>query len=402
MMATAAIIVAAGRGQRMNDPDGTLPKQLKPLAGKPVLAYSVEFFDRHPAIDYLCIVTRDDLRSLIEAKGITRGLSKPLFWATGGARRQDSTRNGLQAIPADADIIVVHDAVRPFPSSDATRQAIELARSHGGAIVAAPLADTLKRVDDNGKIATTIDRSSLWLAQTPQVFQRSLLERAYGEADRTGAAFTDEASACEAIGGNVRIVLGAPTNLKITTAEDLDRAEAIARDWAAPGETSVMANIPYRIGQGVDVHAFAEDRKLVLGGVEIPYERGLAGHSDADVLTHAICDAILGALGQGDIGRHFPDTDPQYKGIDSLLLLEHVVKLVASSGYVAAQIDATVIAQAPKLAPHIPQMIEKLQGVLGAGCIVNVKATTTENLGFAGRGEGVAAQAIASLCLMNK
>jgi 2-C-methyl-D-erythritol 2,4-cyclodiphosphate synthase len=264
-----------------------------------------------------------------------------------------------------------------------------------GAILAMPLADTLKSAaissDRMATVAHTVDRSLLWAAQTPQAFMLSDLRAAYASHHDA----TDEASAMEAIGAKVVLVMGDAANFKVTQPHDFQWMEAIMSQ-AEPKRTA--ADLPMAIGQGFDVHALAEGRPLIIGGVEIPYDKGLLGHSDADVLLHAITDAILGAACMGDIGRHFPDTDPAYRGADSKALLTHAVGLVSSAGWRVARIDATVIAQAPKIAPYAASM----QQAIGQCCsldpaCVNIKGKTTESLGFTGRGEGIAAQAVVML-----
>ena len=227
-MTTAAVIVAAGKGERMCGDAGAPPKQLRLIAGKPILAYSIEFFAGLDAIDCLCFVTRPELRGAVEQLDATRAVAKPIYWAEGGKRRQDSSRNGLRALPDEVVVVAVHDAVRPFPSREATERAIELARQHGAAMLAAPMIDTVKRADPLGRVIATVDRANLWLAQTPQVFQRALLEEAFDAAERSGEQITDEASALEAIGRPPMIVPSSPRNLKITTPDDLVHAEAIA------------------------------------------------------------------------------------------------------------------------------------------------------------------------------
>jgi 2-C-methyl-D-erythritol 2,4-cyclodiphosphate synthase len=288
--------------------------------------------------------------------------------------------------------VVVHDAVRPFVSQELLEQVIEAAVVHGAAVAGVGVAETIKEVQ-NGHVIQTLERSRLWSIQTPQAFRRSLLLEAHQNRPEDLKA-TDDAMLVEYLGHEVRVVAGDSYNLKITTPEDLVRAEWLLRRE----EGNEMKAQRMRVGQGVDVHALVEGRKLILGGVHIPFDRGLAGHSDADVLTHAIVDALLGAAGCGDIGRLFPDTDVHYKNIFSLILLEQVRDLLIDRGAKIHNIDAVVMAQKPRLAPHIPTMTDTLARSLRlAPDCVSLKATTTEGLGFAGREEGIMAQAVALL-----
>jgi len=305
----------------------------------------------------------------------------------GGATRQESVKSGLDNLPAEIELIMVHDAARPLVDRATILRCLNEAAKHGAVITAVPVKDTLKKVDNTGMVVKTVDRSCLWQAQTPQAVRRPLLERAFANAEQTRFVGTDEASLLEAAGIPVRVVAGNERNGKITRSEDLRMAEALLSEEYA-----------MKIGHGFDAHRLVSGRKLILGGVTIEYELGLEGHSDADVVAHALTDALLGALGAGDIGRHFPDTDPRYKGIDSLLLLAEVHGLVENQGYRLGNADLTIVCQRPKLAPHIAAM----QANLARCCKVppasiNIKATTTEKMGYTGRGEGIAAHAVVLL-----
>jgi 2-C-methyl-D-erythritol 4-phosphate cytidylyltransferase/2-C-methyl-D-erythritol 2,4-cyclodiphosphate synthase len=320
----------------------------------------------------------------------------------GGETRAESVRNGLNALPPHTEIVLVHDAARPLVSSKLIRAIIEATARVGAAVPGTPLSDTVKRVDTAGLVRATVPRSAdiagqtfsgLTAVQTPQGARLALLRAAYERLDFAHAALTDEASLIEALGEPVAVVPGEPTNIKITHQEDLNHANMLLRHLAPP-ET--------RTGLGYDVHAFAAPeagRKLFLGGVEIPHDRGLEGHSDADVLLHAVCDALLGAASLGDIGILFPNTDPTYKGISSLRLLSIVGERVGQAGWRIVNIDAAVVAEAPKLMPHRPAMQQAM-----AECLdieperISVKATTAEKLGFIGRREGIECTAIATLC----
>ena len=384
----SVIIAAAGSAKRMG---GGLNKQYIVLDGMPVLARSVDVFERNPHVDEIVIVVKageeDRCRSeIVDAYGF----KKVSCVMAGGSERQYSVRAALAALSPDCDYVLVHDGARPLVSDETVDAVIFACMETGAAIPAVPVKDTIKAVDD-GVVCGTPDRSSLRAVQTPQGFEKPLLVKAYELLDQDGGAVvTDDASLVEALGHPVSIVDGEEKNIKITTPADVKKAEIMM------GE--IKTDMMPRVGMGYDVHAFAEGRKLILGGVDIPHERGLAGHSDADVLVHAVMDALLGACAMGDIGRHFPDSDPAYKGIDSLKLLAHVGALLAENGWQIINIDATVIAQRPKIAPHVDKMRENIAEVLKISASqINIKGTTTERLGFAGREEGIAAQSIASI-----
>lgn len=391
MIKTAAIIPAGGIGRRMGLP---LPKQFYELDGVPLLIHTLKAFERAAAIDLVIIVVPDDFRQTVSQTIVEFGLRKIGKVVAGGRFRQDSVGAGLQVLPDEVEIVAVHDGVRPFVEAATIDSVIAAAEEHGAAMVAVPTRDTLKKVD-NGFVSRTVDRENIWQAQTPQAARKHLLLRAFEHAAQTGFVGTDEASLLENIGVPVHVVPGSERNLKITRPDDLSLAEALA--GAGPQSTGGEWGM-HRIGHGYDAHRFAADRKLILGGVEIEHQPGLAGHSDADVLTHALCDAILGALCQGDIGRHFPDSEPQYKGISSLELLKQVCGLMRSRGYELDNADITVVAQEPRLAPYIGQMRDNLSATCAArDNVINIKATTTEKMGFTGRGEGMAAHALVML-----
>ncbi len=380
-MKTTAIIAAGGAGRRMG---GRVPKQFLMLAGRPVLRHTLERFAGAPGIDAIVLVL--PAADLERGRELTQGLGVACSVVAGGETRQESVRRGFEAA-ADADLLVVHDGARPLVSRQLIEQVREAAVQYGAAIAAVPAKDTLKEVDGDGRIERTIDRRRIWQAQTPQAMRRDLLETALQVAAAAGFVGTDEASLLEHAGFSVTVVEGDPNNIKITVPADLAVAERLLGGGGAP---------PVRIGHGYDAHRLVAGRPLVLGGVDIPHDRGLLGHSDADVLTHALMDALLGGAGCGDIGRHFPDTDPRYRGISSLELLDRVVAVVAEAGWRPANADITVIAQAPRLAPHLPAMRANLARVCHTEA-VNIKATTTEQMGFAGRGEGIAAHAVVTL-----
>lgn len=314
----------------------------------------------------------------------------------GGAERTDSVKNAL-ALAGSEGWIAVHDGARPFTGTEVFERTLQAAQQTGAAIAAVPVKNTIKVVDADGFVVNTPQRRSLMAVQTPQIFKAQLLQRAYSDENLKGAAVTDDASLVERLGVKVAVALGSYENIKITTPEDLLLAEKICADR---GMTMMQSlKMPqFRVGSGYDVHRLTQNRKLILCGVEVPYELGLDGHSDADVAVHALMDALLGAAALGDIGKHFPDTDERFKGADSMKLLEHVLALLKERCWRVNNADVTIIAQKPKLAGYIPAMRDNLAKAMGLEAdAVNVKATTTEKLGFTGRGEGIAAEAVVSL-----
>jgi 2-C-methyl-D-erythritol 4-phosphate cytidylyltransferase/2-C-methyl-D-erythritol 2,4-cyclodiphosphate synthase len=367
------VLVAAGSGQRFG---ADLAKQFLPCAGRPVMRHAADALAREGVA----------IQPVGEAGPIAAALAglAHLPPVPGGATRQESVRAGLEALAADPpDIVLVHDAARPFIPAGTIAALIAALGDRGGAIPAAPVADTLKRGRD-GAIVATVDRTGLFRAQTPQAFRFALLRDLHRAA---GPGATDDAAVLEAAGHAVALVAGHEDNIKITWPEDLARMERILTPALLP-----------RVGTGFDVHVLAEGRRLVLCGVEVAHERGLAGHSDADVGIHALCDAIYGALAEGDIGRHFPPSDMTYKDMDSAIFLRHAAARVRARGGVIGNVDVTLICERPKIAPHAGAMMARLAGLLGVDVgRVSVKATTTERLGFTGRMEGIAAQAVATV-----
>lgn len=365
-----AIIVAAGASRRM----GFDKLSYRLPDGRTVLETSCALFAAHPAVDELVLVAGGN-RPQCEA--IAAACPKPCTVVQGGATRADSVRSGLAA--AKGQLVAIHDAARPFASAEIITAALQAAAESGAAAPAVPVKDTIKIADQDGKVVATPDRAMLYAVQTPQCFDRArylqALEAVSGE---KASLVTDDCSLFELASLPVTLTAGDYANLKITTKEDLQKEKTM------------------RIGHGYDVHRLVEDRKLILGGVEVPYEKGLLGHSDADVLLHAVMDAVLGAAALGDIGQHFPDTDPAYKGADSLALTREVAKIIAAHGYKVGNIDATILCQRPKLAPHIPAMRQNIADAFGLPLdAVSVKATTEEHLGFTGEGLGIAAHAVA-------
>lgn len=314
----------------------------------------------------------------------------------GGSERTDSVKNAL-AVAGSEGYIAVHDGARPFAGKEVFERTLKAAQKTGAAIAAVPVKNTIKVIDGAGCVASTPQRSTLQAVQTPQIFKAELLQRAYSSENLNGAAVTDDASLLERLGVKVAVAAGSYENIKITTPEDLLLAEKICADRGMVMQTEIKMP-QFRVGTGYDVHRLTENRKLILCGVEVPYELGLDGHSDADVAVHALMDALLGAAGLGDIGKHFPDTDERFKGADSMKLLEHVLQLLKERCWCVNNADVTIIAQRPKLAGFIPAMRDNLAKAMNLEPdAVNVKATTTEKLGFTGRGEGIAAEAAVSL-----
>lgn len=382
------VVVAAGRGERFGD----AAKILAPVSGRPVLAWVLDAMQSADSIRDVVIVYGDHTEAGIRALVETDAWPKVAALVPGGDQRQHSMANGVGATANDLEVILVHDAARPLIDPTLIDICAGRARQTGAAILATPISDTVKRVE-NGVITGTVDRAALWAAQTPQGFTRERLLELCETALAGGTEFTDEASLAEALGWPVEIVPGDRLNIKITHSEDLKVVDALLRQRR--GEPGM--SIP-RTGIGYDVHRFAEGRRMVLGGVEIPYGRGLDGHSDADVLLHAIADALLGAAALDDIGVHFPPTDEQWKDLDSRDILQHVVALLREHGWEPVNVDATVIAEAPKVSPHAQRMRAEISRVSGIGeDAISIKATTNEGMGFVGRGEGIAALASATI-----
>ncbi|MFO7692774.1 MAG: 2-C-methyl-D-erythritol 4-phosphate cytidylyltransferase [Vicinamibacterales bacterium] len=384
-MRVAAIVAAGGRGARLG---ASVPKQLLTVGGESMLRRSVRLFAEHDRIDEIVVVLPPELAA---GPPLDLGVpGKPTRIVAGGARRQDSVRLGFEAVRGLADIVVIHDAARPFASADLVSRTIDAAAESGAALAALPSSDTVKLTSagSGGTVVVerTVPRDRVFLAQTPQAFRRDVLAAAI-DAGRGEEVATDEAALAEAAGFPVRIVPGEPTNLKITTMTDLRTAEAIARGERAPAHT--------RVGIGYDLHRLVEGRPLILGGVTVPADKGLAGHSDADVLAHAITDAMLGAIAQGDIGRHFPDTDPRWEGASSLAMLAHAVSLAGEAGYDIVNVDAVVVAERPRLAPHVETIRASLAAVLGIEpARISVKGKTNEGVDAIGRGEAMAVHAV--------
>ncbi len=380
-----ALIVAAGSGERFG---GELPKQYLLLAGQPLLRRAVEAFYGHPAVSGVQVVYQPSHRDLYDRAVAGLDLPEPV---PGGATRQESGRFGLERLAGlpdgPPDYVLIHDAARPLVDAETISRVVAALERAPAAIAAVQVIDTLKRGVD-GFTAGTVDRSSLWRAQTPQGFRFPAILEAHRRL--AGAGLTDDAAVAEAAGLSVALVPGSPDNIKVTTPIDLERAHRL-----------LAAGFPdIRTGIGFDVHRFAPGDGVVLCGIHVPHSHRLEGHSDADVALHALTDAILGAICAGDIGSHFPPSEPKWRGADSTVFLRHAVDLVLERGGAINHVDVTLICERPKIGPHRTAMAARLAEVLGVEPgRVSVKATTTEKLGFTGREEGIAAQAIATVVL---
>ena len=382
-----AVLLAAGNSTRMG---GSRSKVLEELGGRPALCRSLEVLDRCPLIGEICLVCREQDRA--DMLPLTSGLATPVRVVPGGAQRQDSVEQGVEALTGPWEYVAIHDGARPLVTEEVLAAVCRDAMAHGAATAAVPSKDTCKLADEAGFVAATPARDRLWAVQTPQAFSLVLYRKALEKARAAGQNYTDDCQLIEAAGGSVKLTMGDYRNIKLTTPEDLLAARAYL--GGEGGKKTV------RIGYGYDVHRLVEGRKLILAGVEVPFEKGLLGHSDADVIAHAVADALLGAAALGDIGHLFPDTDPRYAGADSLKLLAEVCRLLREKGFSIGNIDATLLAQRPKIAPHIVRMRENLAAACGIAVDqVSVKATTEERLGFTGREEGMAASAV---CLLER
>ena len=386
----AAVIVAAGRGTRMGMERN---KVLYPICGEPVIVRTARAFTESGLFDGGVVIVAspcdmEDMRAML-----TRGGVPVRAIVEGGHDRQESVRRGIAACDAGADIIAIHDGARPLVTREVITATIDSARRYGSGVAAVPLKDTVKRVGESGLVVETPQRDLLRAVQTPQTFDAKRIRAAHARYADSDVRATDDAMLIEWTGHAVHLTPGDPENIKLTTPEDMLLAGQVILRREGRKEAPAM-----RIGHGYDVHRLVEGRKLILCGVEVPYERGLLGHSDADVALHALMDALLGAAALGDIGRHFPDTDPAYAGADSGRLLDHVVALLHVKGYAVANADVTIICQRPKLKDYIEQMRENVAAHLKVDpdC-VNVKATTTEKLGFEGEGLGISSHAVACI-----
>jgi len=385
-MHVAAIIAAAGRGLRLG---ADRPKQFLDLGGRTILEMSLAALAASDRINEIVVALPAEHLDA-ESKLLKNAFKRPLVFVSGGTRRQDSVANAFAKTSAKADVILIHDAARPFVTGDVIARAIDGAKTYGAAIAAVAAKDTVKQTGDANPdgsrlVRGTIPRDSVYLAQTPQAFRRDILSRALTEGEAIDA--TDEAMLVERLGLPVHVVQGDERNIKITTQEDLTAAQSAAR------QTSLM-----RIGTGYDLHTLVEGRPLILAGVRIEFALGLSGHSDADIVCHAVTDAVLGAAAAGDIGRLFPDTDAKWKDADSIMMLKGAVAKVKESGYRVSNVDVTVIAQQPKLLPYLDAMRANLAAALEIdSSAVSVKAKTNEGVDSMGRGESMACHAVAMI-----
>ena len=381
MREACALIPAAGRGERLGR---AANKVFAAVAGKPILAHTLSVFESCGAVGEIILVVGE--REVEAARDLAGrfGFAKVREIVTGGPHRQDSVRRGLEKVTSD--VVAIHDGARPMVTGGMISASIEKAREGGACIVAVPVVDTIKSVSADQTVTGTLDRTNLFAVQTPQTFRTDLIRSAYDRAYADGVYATDDAALVERLQEKVFIVAGSPDNIKITTPADLELA------------STKLGGAETRTGIGLDVHALLEGRKLLLGGVEIDSEMGLAGHSDADVMLHAIADACLGAAALGDIGRHFPDTDPAYKGISSLKILTRVAEMLSREGWQVVNVDAVLACEQPKIAPFVSRMIHRISECLDTDPgRISVKGTTTEGLGCVGRGEGIACFAVAAL-----
>ncbi|MDE2284753.1 MAG: bifunctional 2-C-methyl-D-erythritol 4-phosphate cytidylyltransferase/2-C-methyl-D-erythritol 2,4-cyclodiphosphate synthase [Hyphomicrobiales bacterium] len=383
----AAVVVAAGRGHRAG---GDMPKQYRQIAGEPVIRPTLSAFLGHPQIAAVqAVIHRDDAEAFQAA---TAGLKDLLPPAWGGATRQASVHAGLEALRAAApDVVLIHDAARPFLSATLITRAIEAAREHGAAVPAIVIADTVKQIDEHELITATLDRNRLRTVQTPQAFAYELIVGAHRRAAAAGRDdFTDDAALAEWAGHRVRVFAGEPGNVKLTTSDDFVRAEML--------RMAALADV--RTGSGFDVHAFTDGDHVMLGGVRIPHTHGVTGHSDADVALHALVDAILGALAEGDIGQHFPPSDPQWRGAASEKFLAFACERVHARGGMIAHLDVTIVCEGPRVSPHRDAIRARIAAIAGIPVgRIGIKATTSEKMGFTGRGEGLVAMATATVRL---
>lgn len=385
-VSTTAIVAAGGRGLRVG---AAVPKQLLRVGGRVLLERTVAALLAHPAVD--AVVVALPVEVMADPPAYLRVSTKSIRLVAGGARRQDSVANAFAVVDLDADVVLIHDAARPFVSPGLITRTIEAAVTTGAAVAAIRSRDTVKHASDDGFVLKTLPREQIVLAQTPQAFRRQVLRDSLALAEQAQDV-TDEATLAERAGYPVSIVEGELSNIKITAPEDLMVAESLAN-----GRPTVSSGEPgWRVGIGYDSHRLVEGRPLVLGGVTIPFERGLLGHSDADAVCHAITDALLGAAALGDIGRHFPDTDPTYAGASSLELLARTTALLAQHDFSIVNVDVVVIAERPKLSPFIDAMRATLAQTLGIGVDrIGIKGKTNEGMDATGRGEAIATHAIA-------
>lgn len=391
-MAVGVVVPAAGRGSRLGSAENKIWLEID---GRPLIAWVLGAFQNHPRIDYIVVVGA--AHELDRLRTHTAEVSKVAAIVTGGATRAESVGNGLAALPPDCEYVLVHDAARPAISAPLISEVLDGAQASGAALPGLPITDTLKRVDVERRVIETVSRDALWSVQTPQGARLESLRLAYETLGPRVAEMTDEAAILEAAGFPVTIVPGEETNIKVTRPGDLERAaETLAGRKTGRFEERMFPEI--RTGFGYDVHQFAKGRPLWLGGVQIPHDRGLAGHSDADALLHAVCDALLGAAGLGDIGVLFPDTDSAHKDRASIDFVREVRRRLDNEGWQIANVDVALLAEEPRIGPFRARIVAVIaDGLSIAPTQVNIKATTSEKMGFVGRREGIACWALATL-----
>jgi 2-C-methyl-D-erythritol 4-phosphate cytidylyltransferase/2-C-methyl-D-erythritol 2,4-cyclodiphosphate synthase len=382
-MKVIALVPSAGSGNRMAS--GKDDKPFLELRGKPLLFYALSCLNVSGSIDEVILIVKkkylDQARRLVDEYGF----SKVTDVIPGGETRTESVSKGLARADAEeGDIVLIHDGARPFLNDAAIRDIVGSAEQYGAAVLGVSCKSTIKKVNKEGIIEKTVDRTNLWEAQTPQAFKYGVIKKAYDKF--SGESATDDSCFAEYIGEKVHMVEGNAENIKVTTQSDMDMADAIL------GKEKSTSNM--KIGMGYDIHRLVENRPLFLGGVNIPYEKGLEGHSDADVLLHSICDAILGAMGSGDIGMRYPDTDPKYKDISSRELLKDVKDLMENKGFSVGNLDCTIIAEEPKMGPYRESIVDQISNILDIPKeLVNIKAKTFEKMGSIGKGEAIASYA---------
>ncbi len=393
-MSVAALIVAAGRGARAAPQNASIPKQYSLIGGVPMLARSIGAFVRHPHVDEVIVAIHpeDAMRYAAASEGFAERLLPPV---SGGARRQESVHAGLEALAArPPDEVLIHDAARPFVDAGLIDRVLGSLKSHAGALPGLPVADSLKR-ESGGRVIGSLERDGLWRAQTPQGFRFEVILAAHrAAASEVNASFTDDAGIAEWFGLDVALVEGSEENRKLTTAEDIESADELLRLRAAHGQGTP------RVGSGYDVHAFGPGDAVILCGVRIPHSKKLVGHSDADVGMHALTDALLGTIADGDIGVHFPPADARWRGAASELFLKDAGDRLRARGGTILHVDLTFLCEAPRIGPYRDAMRANLAEALGLDLSqISIKATTNEGLGFIGRGEGIAAMATATVRL---
>jgi 2-C-methyl-D-erythritol 4-phosphate cytidylyltransferase / 2-C-methyl-D-erythritol 2,4-cyclodiphosphate synthase len=395
-ISVAAVIAAGGSGTRMNN---AVPKQFLEIAGKPILLRTIENIESLAEVRQVIIALPEEHISAATAILNLQPMRVAVQCVPGGLNRQESVHRGVSHVHPDADVIMVHDAVRPMCDHEMMQRVLEAAWTKGAAIPGLPATETIQRVSRKGRVLATPPREELYAIQTPQAFHAGVLKSALDRAKNEGFLGTDESSVVRWAGHAVWVVPGSPDNIKITRPLDLDVAGFLLSKRSRKKYGMEMNETKLRIGQGIDYHRLVEGRKLIIGGVEIPFDRGLEGHSDADVLSHAICDALLGAAALGDIGQNFPDTDISNRDRSSLEFLREVRAKVESAGWMIQNVDATLLAQRPKLMPYSTSIKKNIAESLGIDTAdVSIKATTTEGMNAEGRGEGISAQAVALLC----